>query len=88
MWLFGIIILIEVQVVELIRARWPDDSWTALVSEGRLEKARQLQGERLRRGLPADLLDCLQFADKLQIALQDPAFVDAPGSVQPPPRRR
>ena len=27
MWLFGIIILIEVQVVELIRGQWPDSSW-------------------------------------------------------------
>ena len=79
MWLFGIIILIEVQVVELIRARWPDGGWAALVSEGRLEKARQLQSERIRRGLPADLLDCLQLSDKLQIALQNQAFVEASG---------
>jgi hypothetical protein len=79
MWLFGIIILIEVQVVELIRRQWPDGSWSALVSEGRMEKARQLQAERVRRGLPADLLDCLQFADKLRIAMQDPGFMDDSG---------
>jgi len=36
----------------------------AVVCAGRLEKARQLQNERDRRGLPADLLDCLQFSDK------------------------
>ena len=75
MWLFGIIILIEVQVVELMRARWPDGGWAALVSAGRMEKARQLQAERERRGLPADLLDCLQFSDKLQVAIQDREFV-------------
>jgi CBS domain-containing protein len=79
MWLFGIIILVEVQVIGLIRARWPDGSWAAGVSAGRLEKARQLQAERARRGLPADLLDCLQLSDKLQIALQDRAFVEASG---------
>lgn len=79
MWLFGIIILIEVQVVAMIRARWPDEAWTACVSAGRLEKARQLQAERVRRGQPADLLDCLQFSDKLQVALQNPAFMETAG---------
>jgi hypothetical protein len=79
MWLFGIIILIEVHAVGVIRAAWPGEDWTALVSAGRLEKARQLQGERVRRGLPADLLDCLQFSDKLQLAIQNPAFMEAAG---------
>jgi hypothetical protein len=79
MWLFGIIIVTEVHVVALIRARWPDHGWTGLVSAGRLEKARQLQAERARRGLPADLLDCLQFSDKLQVAVQERGFVDALG---------
>jgi hypothetical protein len=79
MWLFGIIILIEVQVVELIRAWWPDSSWIECVSEGRLEKARQLQLERIRRGFAADLLDCLQFSDKLQVALQNQTFLETAG---------
>ena len=79
MWLFGIIILVEVQVVEMIRDQWPDGSWAACVSEGRLEKARQLQAERVRRGFAADLLDCLQLSDKLQIALQNRAFVETSG---------
>ena len=79
MWLFGIVILIEVQVVELIRAQWPDGSWAACVSEGRMEKARQLQSERIRRGFPADLLDCLQLSDKLQTALQIQSFVESSG---------
>jgi hypothetical protein len=79
MWLFGIIILVEMQVVELVRARWPDGGWTAVVSAGRMEKARQLQAERQRRGLSADLLDCLQFSDKLQVAIQDPEFLETLG---------
>ena len=88
MWLFGIIILVEVQVVDMIRAQWPDGGWAACVSAGRLEKARQLQSERVRRGLPADLLDCLQLSDKLQIALQDQAFMESPDSVPSPRQRR
>jgi hypothetical protein len=42
-------------------------------------KARLLQAERQRRGLPADLLDCLQFSDKLQLAIQDREFVETLG---------
>jgi hypothetical protein len=79
MWLFGIIILVEMHIVELVRARWPDGGWTAVVSAGRMEKARQLQAERQRRGLPADLLDCLQFSDKLQVAIQDREFLETLG---------
>lgn len=79
MWLFGVIILAEVHAVDLIRSRWPDGAWAALISAGRLEKARQLQAERERRGLPADLLDCLQFSDKLQLAIQVPGFTERLG---------
>jgi hypothetical protein len=79
MWLFGIIILMEMLVVEQIRSRWPDGTWASRLSEGRLDKARQLQAERKRRGLNADLLDCLQFSDKLQLILQDPVFIETTG---------
>jgi hypothetical protein len=78
-WLFGIIILIEVLVVDLVRSKWSDGSWVSLVSEGRLEKAKMLQEERIRRGLTADLVDCLQLSDKLQIALHEPKFIEAAG---------
>jgi len=44
-----------------------------------MEKARQLQAERQRRGLPADVLDCLQFSDKLQVAIQEREFLEALG---------
>jgi hypothetical protein len=66
-------------VVETVRATWPDGTWTAHVSAGRLAKARQLQEERARRGLGADLLDCLQFSDKLQVALNHPPFFEGLG---------
>ena len=35
-------------------------------------KARELQAERVRRGHDADLLDCLQLADKGAILIHDP----------------
>lgn len=75
MWLFGIIILIEILIVDLIRTRWPEGSWGVLVSSNRLEKASQLRDERIRRGQHGELLDCLQFSDKIQLVLQNPEFI-------------
>jgi hypothetical protein len=79
MWLFGIIILIEMLAVEQVRIKWPKGEWASIISEGRMQKALLLQGERERRGMKADLVDCLQFSDKLQLVLQDPEFVENAG---------
>ncbi|UFS71896.1 HD domain-containing protein [Geomonas sp. RF6] len=79
MWLFGIIILIEMIVVDEIRCRWGDGSWVPLLSAARLDKAEQLQAERRRRGYSADLLDCLQFSDKLRVIINEPGFAAALG---------
>jgi len=71
MWLFGIITLMELELLERIRARWPDGSWTGLLSGGRLDKAQVLLAERRRRGQHVDLADCLQLSDKAQILMED-----------------
>jgi len=72
MWLFGMITLVELQLVERIRQRWPDGSWEALVPAARLGKARELNGERSRRGQTCELLDCLQLGDKAGILISAP----------------
>jgi hypothetical protein len=64
MFLFGMITLGEMLMTEIIRHRYIDGSWHDCLSAQRLEKARQLQEERLRRGQTADLVDCLQYGDK------------------------
>ncbi|UWZ82249.1 HD domain-containing protein [Occallatibacter riparius] len=73
MWLFGIITFTELETTERIRQKWPEDSWTSLVSEQRLERARRLYAERQRRKEDCDLLDCLQLSDKVDVLLTDPA---------------
>lgn len=73
MWLFGIITLIEMKMLDRIKTNWPDNSWTAMVSPERLRLAEKLQEERRRRNQPCGLLDCLQLPDKAQILMQDPA---------------
>ena len=73
MWLFGIVTVVEMEITRWIRGQWPDDGWADLVSPARLAKARQLHAERLRRGQHCDLLDCLQYGDKVRVLLDDPA---------------
>jgi hypothetical protein len=71
MWLFGMITILEMHFLRTIEERFPDDSWTEEVSEGRLEKARSLRKERTQKGQHPSLLDCLQLSDKAHILLRD-----------------
>jgi hypothetical protein len=70
-WLFGIIIVYEKAITQLIRNHWPDEAWKDRLSRGRLEKAETFQQERLRRGEQTDLIDCLQISDKFDILISD-----------------
>ena len=75
MWLFGIITLNEMLLTKDIRARWRDEEWSVFLTESRLEKARELRKIREERGTKADLLDCLQYSDKLQLGMNEPNFL-------------
>ena len=67
MWLFGMITMIEMMLVQLIQQYFPNDSWQQQVSEGRLARAREFQAERQRRNQHCTLIECLQFSDKGRI---------------------
>lgn len=73
MWLFGLISLLEMQLLRLIRDGWPDGSWAKpeIISPDRLGKAGEMLAERKRRNEAIDLADCLQFADKKIIVLKN-----------------
>lgn len=64
MFLFGVITIGEMLLTAIIRHRYGDGSWQERISPPRLERARQLQAERARRGQTVDLVDCLQYGDK------------------------
>jgi hypothetical protein len=74
MWLFGMITLIEMRFGRMIEDACPNESWQADVSEGRLQKASQLQGLRRSRGQHVSLGECLQFADKTAIIARNTAL--------------
>lgn len=71
MFLFGLITIGEMLMTEIIRRRYHDGSWQNFLSKQRLQKARDLQEERLRRGQKLNLVDCLQYSDKGWILSHD-----------------
>jgi hypothetical protein len=71
MWLFGVLSLLEMQLLRLVRGHYPDASWQTLISPSRLEAARCIHADRRRRNEHIDLADCLQFADKRTIILKN-----------------
>jgi CBS domain-containing protein len=75
MWLFGMVTLMDLMFSQRIGQYWPGGAWQTHLSAGRLDKARQLQAERLRRGQTVELLDCLQFSDKGAILLEHPGLL-------------
>ena len=79
MWLFGIVTMVEMGLVELIHERFPGDAWEAQISDGRLQKARDIQKERQRRNIYCDLIECLQLADKAQVLIDDAVALERLG---------
>ena len=70
MWLFSLISLIEMQMLRIIRERFPENSWDKLISTGRKEKVEELFMKRKKKNEEIDLLDCLEFCDKYTIISQ------------------
>jgi hypothetical protein len=72
MWIFGLITLIEMNLLFIVRTRYPNDSWKNHISKARLKKANDLFDERKKRNEAIDLADCLQFCDKADLVLKIP----------------
>jgi hypothetical protein len=64
MWLFGLISLLEMQLLRCIREAHPNDTWTEFIGAERLAAARRLHVQRQVRNDAIDLAECLQLADK------------------------
>lgn len=79
MWLFGLITMIEIRVVQLIQTKYPEASWQTVISAERLARARGMQEERQRRNQHCRLIDCLQLSDKARIAIEHPDLLEALG---------
>jgi hypothetical protein len=76
LWLFGLITISEMQLTRLIKARYPDDSWTDLLTEKRLKQVRWILKQRKKNQTEVSLTDCLILDNKQRIAARSPQLRD------------
>jgi hypothetical protein len=79
MWLFGLVTMIETTLLKMIEQFYPNDSWHHILSPGRLEKAEEIQQERIRRNRHCRLIECLQLSDKATILISNKTAYQAMG---------
>ena len=72
MLLFGLVTLLEMNLLRLVRLYYPQDSWKEVLKPDRLEAAQKLWRESRERNEATDLLDYLQFCDKRELILNQP----------------
>ncbi|MBA7652395.1 hypothetical protein ES703_60229 [subsurface metagenome] len=70
LFLFGLVTLLEMNLLYLIKIYYPKDSWTKHLKDNRLKNAEKLQSIRKDRNEAIDLADCLQFCDKRDLILK------------------
>jgi len=70
MYLFALITLLEMQLLNLIRHQHSaDESWKQQLSADRLKKAIEMYEHKCKRNIAIDVLDCLQWCDKRDIVV-------------------
>ena len=74
LWLFGLVSLLEMQLLRVVRERYPADAWTSLLSAERIQGTRRVFADRRHRHEENDLSDCLQLGDKATIFMKDRAL--------------
>jgi len=67
MWLFGLISLLEMQLLRRIRAVYPNEKWENYLDEKRFEAAKKIFSVRQKGNDSVDLAECLQIGDKKEI---------------------
>ncbi|HLP89611.1 MAG TPA: hypothetical protein VK184_13595 [Nostocaceae cyanobacterium] len=72
MLLFGLITLLEMNLLRLVRLYYPQDAWQKGLKSDRIEAARKLWRESRERNEATDLLDYIQFCDKRDLVLNHP----------------
>ncbi|MFN6465326.1 MAG: hypothetical protein RMZ41_026385 [Nostoc sp. DedVER02] len=79
MLLFGLVTLLEMNLLRLVRIHYPQDSWKKVLKPERLEVAQRLWRESQERNEATDLLDYLQFCDKRELILNQPELLQQLG---------
>lgn len=79
MLLFGLVTLLEMNLLRLIRIYYPDDSWQQFLKRERVIAAKNLWEQGRARNEAIDLLDYLQFCDKRDLILSSAQVVERLG---------
>ena len=66
-WLFGIVSLLEMNLIEIIDHEHPNKKWEGLLSEDRVSNAEKIYQDRIRRNDEISLIECIGFEDKITI---------------------
>jgi predicted transcriptional regulator len=73
-YLFGLTSLLEMHITFWVRIQYPVDKWKSELSEERLKMAFALWEKRRNVNQEIDLVECLQFCDKLDLLLRDESW--------------
>ncbi|WP_216830296.1 hypothetical protein [Alkalihalobacterium elongatum] len=76
MLVFGLISLLEMNLLELIKKNYPDDGWTQCLSDGRIEKAFEVYEKRKQKNEGLGLIECIQLSDKGTIIRKTPQLLE------------
>ena len=79
MLLFGLLTLLEMNLLRLVQRYYLSDSWQQVLKPERLELAQRLWQESQERNEATDLLDYLQFSDKRELILHQPELLQMLG---------
>lgn len=79
MLLFGLITLLEMNLLRIVQRYYPQDSWQSILKPDRLEAAQRLWRESQARNEATDLVDYLQFCDKRDLLLHQTELVQQLG---------
>lgn len=63
MLLFGLISILETHTTELIKEKFPNESWVKFLNSKRMAKVNELFQQRKENNEEIDLCDCIQFGD-------------------------
>lgn len=67
MWLFGLVSLLEMQLLQIIKKEGDVEWWRSLLTEKRVAAAEVIYKERMKKNEDIALADCLQMGDKATI---------------------
>jgi hypothetical protein len=78
-WLYGLISILEIHMLELIRKTFPDGKWKRCLSGKRQEKMLNIYEDRRKHNEEIEKIYCMEFCDKRTIIEKSEVALKATG---------